>query len=148
MTVFMHITIKRIDQTLPLPDYHTSGAAGFDFYAREATVIAPHSLAKIPSNLIIATPPGYMLMMAARSSLSLKKGLKQANGIGVIDSDYCGPEDEISIAVHNFTDTPVTVERGERIAQGIFIKVEQAAWNEVTEMPQATSRGGFGSTGK
>ncbi len=143
----MQVTIKRIDQSLPLPEYHTSGAAGFDFYAREAATIAPHSLAKIPSNLIIATPPGYALIMAARSSLSLKKGLKQANGIGVIDSDYCGPEDEISIAVHNFTDQPVTVERGERIAQGLFIKVEQAAWNEVAEMSGA-SRGGFGSTGK
>jgi dUTP pyrophosphatase len=85
--------------------------------------------------------------MAARSSLSFKKGLKQANGIGVIDSDFCGPNDEISIAVHNFTNEPVTVERGERIAQGLFVKVEQAVWNEVAEMT-AASRGGFGSTGK
>jgi dUTP pyrophosphatase len=143
----MDITIKRIDTTLPLPEYQTSGAAGFDFYARESTTIAPHTLAKIPSNLIIATPPGYALIMAARSSLSFKKGLKQANGIGVIDSDFCGPNDEISIAVHNFTNEPVTVERGERIAQGLFVKVEQAVWNEVAEMT-AASRGGFGSTGK
>jgi dUTP pyrophosphatase len=143
----MHVSIKRIDETLPLPEYHTSGAAGFDFYARERATVAPHSLAKIPSNLIIATPPGYVLIMAARSSLSMKKGLKQANGIGVIDSDYCGPEDEISIAVHNFTDSPVTVERGERIAQGLFVKVEQATWNEVAEMT-GKNRGGFGSTGK
>lgn len=144
----MNITIKRIDPTLPLPEYHTTGAAGFDFYARETTVIAPHSLTKIPSNLIIASPPGYTLIMAARSSLSFKKGLKQANGIGIVDSDYCGPKDEISIAVHNFTETPVTVERGERIAQGLFIKVEQAIWKEVAEMPTKINRGGFGSTGK
>jgi dUTP pyrophosphatase len=143
----MQVTIKRIDTTLPLPEYHTSGAAGFDFYAREATTIAPHTLVKVPSNLIIATPPGYALIMAARSSLSFKKGLKQANGIGVIDSDYSGPDDEILIALHNFTDAPVAIERGERIAQGLFIKVEQAAWNEVAEI-SGKSRGGFGSTGK
>jgi dUTP pyrophosphatase len=142
----MQIAIKRIDPTLPLPQYLTPGAAAFDFYARETTIIAAKSLGKIPSNLIIQTPPGYMLNVFSRSSLAQKKGLLLSNGVGIIDNDYSGPEDEILIPVYNFTDTPVTVERSERIAQGVFVKVEPAVWQEVAEM-SAKSRGGFGTTG-
>lgn len=142
----MHIAIKRIDPTLPLPQYHTPGAAAFDFYAREATIIPAKSLGKIPSNLIIQTPTGYMLNVFSRSSLAQKKGLLLSNGVGIIDNDYSGPTDEILIPVYNFTDAPVTVERAERIAQGVFVKVEPAEWQEVAEMT-AQSRGGFGTTG-
>jgi dUTP pyrophosphatase len=68
------------------------------------------------------------------------------HSIGVIDQDYCGPDDEILIQVQSISETPITVERGERIAQGIFVKVEQANWEEVDDHG-AVSRGGFGSTG-
>lgn len=143
----MQIKIKRLDKELPLPAYQTAGSAGFDIYARENTVIASKAIALVPSNLIIATPPGYMLVIASRSSTPKRKGLMIANGIGVIDSDYSGPEDEVKILVYNFTDNEVTVEKGERIAQGLFVKVEQGQWEEVEEMESPT-RGGFGSTGK
>lgn len=143
----MQIKIKRIDKELSLPAYQTEGSAGFDIYARENTVIAPKAIALVPSNLIIATPPGFMLVVASRSSTPKRKGLMIANGIGVIDSDYSGPEDEVKILVYNFTDNEVTVEKGERIAQGLFVKVEQGQWEEVDEMSTKT-RGGFGSTGK
>lgn len=143
----MQIKIKRIDKDLSLPAYQTNGSAGFDIYARENTVIAPKTIALIPSNLIIATPPGYMLVIASRSSTPKRKGLMIANGIGIVDSDYCGNEDEIGVLVYNFTDNEVTVEKGERIAQGLFVKVEQGQWEEVDEMI-AKTRGGFGSTGK
>lgn len=142
----MQITIKRIDKDLPLPQYHTSGAAAFDFYSRETLTIEAKTVARIPSNFIIATPTGYFLMVAARSSLASKKGLMLANGIGIIDSDYCGENDEILISVYNFTDQPVVVERGERIAQGTFVKIEQGIWEEVEKMT-SKDRGGFGSTG-
>ncbi len=142
----MEIQIKRIDASLPLPKYHTSGSAGFDLYARISTVVPPRGLAKIPSNLIVATPPGYLLLLSARSSLAAKKGLCMPNGVGIVDSDYAGPADEILISVYNFSDKEATVERGERIVQGVFIKVEQAVWNEVLELGP-TNRGGFGSTG-
>src|SRR3989338_5637190 len=142
----MEVQIKRIDPTLPLPEYHTVGAAGFDIYARVSTIIPVRGLIKIPSNLIVATPPGYMLLLSGRSSLAWKKGLILANGVGIIDSDYAGPNDEILISVYNFSEKEVLIERGERIVQGIFIKVEQAAWNEVEQM-QEPDRGGFGSTG-
>jgi dUTP pyrophosphatase len=142
----MLIHIKRIDTNLPLPQYHTRGAACFDLAAAADTVVPARGIARIPSGLIIATPPGYVLILSARSSLAAKKGLLLANGIGIIDSDYCGPDDEILISVYNITDREVVVERGERIAQGMFLKVERAEWEE---MPAADgpNRGGFGSTG-
>lgn len=142
----MRIAIKRVDPTLPLPQYQTPGAAAFDFYARETTIIEAKSLGKIPSNLIIQTPTGYMLNVFARSSLAQKKGLLLSNGVGVVDSDYNGPTDEILIAVYNFTDQAVTIERSERIAQGVLVKVESAEWREITDISNE-NRGGFGSTG-
>lgn len=142
----MQVKIKRLDLSLPLPQYHTAGSAGFDLSARIETTILPKQIARIPSGLIIGTPTGYMLTIAARSSLASKKGLMLANGIGTIDSDYCGPDDEILISVHNFSDQTVVVEKGERIAQGMFLKIEQGEWVEVEEMA-TNSRGGFGSTG-
>ena len=145
--IIMQIKIKRLDKTLPLPIYHTKGSAGFDLYAREETVIEPKTIALVPSNLIIVIPEGLMLMVASRSSTPKKKGLTPPHGIGVIDNGYCGPDDEIKIMVYNFTDNKVTVEKGERIAQGIFIKFEQGEWEEV-EIIEAPNRGGFGSTGK
>lgn len=66
-------------------------------------------------------------------------------GVGIVDNDYCGEEDELKIQVYNFTDSVVNVERGSRIAQAIFVRVDTAEWNEVEQM-SATSRGGFGST--
>ena len=68
------------------------------------------------------------------------------HGIGVIDHDYCGPRDEIKIQVYNFTDKPVTVLRGEKIAQGIFVRVDKCEFEEVSQIKEE-SRGGFGSTG-
>ena len=66
-------------------------------------------------------------------------------GLGVVDNDYCGENDELQMQVYNFTDKPVTVERGSRIAQAVFVRVGKADWDEVEQM-SAPSRGGFGST--
>ena len=142
----MQIKIKRIDKSLPLPEYHTAGAVAFDFYSRIDATITPHDTAMLPSNFIIQTPSGYMLMIAARSSLAKKKGLKLANGIGVIDQDYCGETDEINLLIHNYTNQAVKIERGERLCQGVFVKIDKAQWEEVDKISDQ-SRGGFGSTG-
>ena len=141
----MRVVLHRVDPSLPLPAYQTAGAAGFDVYARVTTTIEPKKIVLIPTNLIIATPADHMLLLAARSSLPLKKGSVLANGVGIIDSDYCGSDDEIKVQVMNMTDAPVTVERGERIAQGMFVNIERAEWSE--EAPNEKNRGGFGSTG-
>ena len=141
----MQIKIKRIDKTLPLPKYETAGSVGFDLICRASAEIPPQSIVLIPANVIVETPPGYMLMVCLRSSTPRKLGLMMPQGVGIVDNDYCGEEDELKIQVYNFTDEVVKVERGSRIAQGIFVRVGTAEWNEVEQMT-AASRGGFGST--
>lgn len=142
----MKARIKRLDTSLPLPQYETQGSVGFDLIAREQVEIQPKKIALIPGNVIIETPEGYALILASRSSTPKKKGLSFPHSIGVIDQDYCGPEDEVKIQVYNFTDTPVIVERGEKIAQAMFVRVDRLEWEEVSEISRET-RGGFGSTG-
>ena len=138
--------IKRIDKTLPLPIYHTKGSVGFDLYAREEVRIASKSAVLMPSNVIVKIPDGYMLILALRSSAPRKKHLMPPNGVGIIDRDYCGEDDELLVQLYNFSDEEVVVERGERVAQGVFVKVGVADWEEVDTMDEQ-SRGGFGSTG-
>lgn len=138
--------IKRIDTSLPLPQYETSGSVGFDILARVETAIKPKEINLVPGNIVVEVPKGYMLMVASRSSTPRKKGLTPPHGLGIIDHDYCGPADEIKIQVYNFTDKSVIVEKGEKIAQGVFIKIDKLNWEEVEEMAE-DSRGGFGSTG-
>lgn len=138
------IKIKRLDKTLPLPEYHTPGAVAFDLYARKKIVVAPGALAKIPANIIVAVPPGFMLLIKNRSSCAQKKGLFCM--VGYIDQDYCGENDEILLEVYNFTNKPSTVKKGERIGQAALVPIAQTKWVETNKMNK-TSRGGFGSTG-
>lgn len=141
----MYVKIKRIDKNLPLPRYETAGSVGFDLLARENIIIQPHQIALVPSNVIVEIPPDYMLLVTLRSSTPRKKGLLKPHGVGIIDQDYCGNGDEIKIQVYNFTDSTVEVARGEKIGQGIFVRIDRFNWQEVDEMPNKT-RGGFGST--
>lgn len=141
----MRVAVTRIDPSLPLPRHATEGAAGFDFYCRRMVEVPPGAVATIPSNVIIVVPDGYVLVVALRSSTPRNKGLIIPNGVGIIDRDYCGPDDEIGILVYNIRDTAVKVERGERIAQGLLMPVQQVEWEE--RNPEGPSRGGFGSTG-
>jgi len=124
----MRVRIKRIDKSLPLPEYKTSGAVAFDLL-----------------NVAIEPPPGYMVMLAARSSLH-KKGLMLANGVGIGDRDFSSNEDEYHAALYNFTEKEICIERGERLVQGVFKKYDKAEWEEVDDLQNKT-RGGFGSTG-
>ena len=142
----MQVHIQRIDPSLPLPKYESRGAVGFDFVTRETTVVEPGEIKLVPGNVIVRVPEGYALMIVPRSSLPRRKSLICPHSIGVIDQDYHGKDDEILVQVQNIGTEPVTVERGERIAQGIFVKVEQAEWIEVDSHGKET-RGGFGSTG-
>jgi dUTP pyrophosphatase len=142
----MKVKIKRIDKSLPLPAYETEGAVAFDLICRQETIVQPRDIARIPSNVVIEVPEGYMLVVTPRSSTPVKYGLLIPHGIGIIDNDYCGDGDEIKIQVLNFTDKPITVPRGARIAQGVLVKIEKVSWEEVESMNRRT-RGGFGSTG-
>jgi dUTP pyrophosphatase len=143
----MRVRIRRIHSAAVLPEYQSEGAAGFDLAASEDIVIQPGAVVLIPTGLVIQVPPGYCLGVFARSSTPLKRGLMVANGVGVVDSDYCGPNDEVKIEVLNFTTTPVQVKAGDRIAQGLFIPVARAEWQEADDDLRVGSRGGFGATG-
>ncbi|OGH02664.1 MAG: dUTPase [Candidatus Levybacteria bacterium RIFCSPHIGHO2_01_FULL_37_17] len=141
----MTVNIKRIDKSLPLPVYHTKGSVGFDFYAREEIKVAPNQTALVPLNIIMEVPKGYLLSLVPRSSTP-KKGIMIPNSPGTIDQDYHGEEDELRLWVYNFTKKKVVVEKGERICQGLLIKVGIAKFKEVKKMKNK-SRGGFGTTG-
>lgn len=141
------VRVRRLHDHVTLPQYQTDGAAGFDFAASETIAIPPHAVVLVPTGLVIAVPAGHFLGIFARSSTPLKRGLMVANGVGVIDCDYCGETDEVKIQVLNFTDAPVTVERGDRIAQGLFIPVVRAEWQESADVLREGARGGFGATG-
>jgi len=129
-----------------MPEYATAGSVGFDLYARETTTIAPGTVARIPANVIVAVPEGFVLLVALRSSTPLKTNLMCPNGMGIIDRDYCGPDDEIKVQVYNFGGEEAVVSRGERIAQALFVKSESLPIVEAA-VSRTTSRGGFGSTG-
>jgi dUTP pyrophosphatase len=141
----MRVRIKRVDKTLPLPEYHTTGAVAFDLYSRVDAVIQPKTLERLPTNIILEIPKGYMLEIKDRSSTLKKKGLLVSTGF--IDNDYCGDSDEILLQVYNLTDKEVVVEKGERLGQGVFIKIDLAEWEE-TDTMNNNNRGGFGTTGK
>jgi dUTP pyrophosphatase len=141
------VRIRRLDPTVELPRYATAGSAAFDLAASEVTTIAAGEVRLVPTGLVIEVPPGMFLGVFARSSTPLKKGLMVANGVGVVDSDYCGPTDEIKVPVINVTSAPVEIQKGDRIAQGILLPSPQIEWEEVEELA-AASRGGFGGTGR
>lgn len=141
----MKIKLKRFDTSLPLPEYKSSGAAALDLCARVSVTIPPRATTMVPLNVALELPPHHWVLLAARSSLH-KKGLIMANGIGIGDADYCGDNDEYHAALFNLTDTPVTIERGERIAQIIVLPVEKVEVEEVIHLGNQ-DRGGFGSTG-
>ena len=142
----MRVRIHRLSPASQLPRYATSGAAEFDLAASEETTIQPGRAALVPTGLVIEVPSGMFLGIFARSSTPLRRGLMVANGVGVVDADYCGATDEVKIAVLNFTAAPVTVKAGDRIAQGILLPVTRVEWDE-TAAPERDARGGFGSTG-
>ncbi|MBT6069034.1 dUTP diphosphatase [Candidatus Peregrinibacteria bacterium] len=142
----MKVRIKRIDKELPLPIYETHGSVGFDLIAREDIRVHSGAIELVPANVVVEVPEGYMLMLASRSSTPRKKGVMQPHGIGIVDLDYCGPEDEVKIQVYNFTEEVQDIQRGDKIAQGVFVRIDKMEWEEVEEM-KSESRGGFGSTG-
>jgi len=140
------VRIRRLRDGVVLPRYASSGAAAFDLEAAEDVTVPPGEVRLIPTGLVIEVPPGMFLGIFARSSTPLKRGLMVANGVGVVDSDYCGPEDEVKIAVLNFMREPAHVFAGDRIAQGIVLAAPRVAWEESAQL-RDESRGGFGATG-
>lgn len=140
------VRITRRDPRARLPEYQTAGAAAFDFAVLDDAVVAPRSHALLGTGLVIAVPDDHVLHVYARSSLFKKHGLVLANGVGVVDSDYCGPDDEVMISVWNPGDHEVRVEAGTRVAQGMILARPRVQWVEADAA--GSTRGGFGSTGR
>jgi dUTP pyrophosphatase len=130
-----------------LPAYETPLSAGVDLRANngEHIVLKPLERKLVKTGLFLEIPAGYEAQVRPRSGLALKRGITVLNSPGTIDADYRG---EVGVILVNVSNEEVTLEDGERIAQLVFAKVEQATWEEVSELTE-TSRGagGFGSTG-
>lgn len=141
----MKVRITKLNPEIETPEYKTEGSAGFDLAASEDVIVPPHASFLVPTGLIVATPPGHVLFLTARSSLFKKKGLMLANGIGTIDSDYRGPNDQLFLSCFNPGDEPVPVSKGERLAQGIIVPFVRADFYEAPA--ETADRGGFGTTG-
>jgi dUTP pyrophosphatase len=132
---------------LPLPQYQTDGAAGFDFVAAidESITIQPGERYAVPTGIHIALPEGHELQVRGRSGLAFKYGVGLVNGVGTIDADYRG---EIRAILVNHGQEPFTINRGDRIAQGVIGKYVRIDWQEVDKLDQTNrGHGGFGSTG-
>jgi dUTP pyrophosphatase len=133
---------------LALPDYASEDASGLDLLAAvtQPVELAPGARRLIPTGISIALPPGYEAQLRPRSGLALKHGVTVLNSPGTIDADYRG---EIRVILANLGDVPVTLLRGERVAQLVVAPVTRIAWQPVADLP-ACGRGaaGFGSTGR
>lgn len=131
-----------------LPEYATVASAGLDVKANieEPIVLKPMERVLVPTGLYIALPVGYEAQIRPRSGLAIKKGITVLNSPGTIDADYRG---EICIILVNLSSEDFVINDGERIAQMVIAKHEQAKWDEV-EILESTERGegGFGHTGK
>jgi len=143
MTIPVDISLIHPDALLP--EYKTAGAVAFDLAVIEEKTIEPGQIVKFQTGLVIKVPENHVLVLAARSS-NTNKAIQMANGIGVIDQDYCGPEDQLHLALYNIGSEPYTVKKGERIAQGMFLPVSLAVFS-LKETMDSPSRGGFGTTG-
>ncbi|MDD3875018.1 MAG: dUTP diphosphatase [Bacteroidales bacterium] len=133
--------------TNPLPHYQTKLSAGMDISAflEKSIVLKPLERALIPSGLFIELPAGIEAQIRPRSGLALKKGITVLNTPGTIDADYRG---EIKIILINLSQEEVTIENGERIAQMVIAKHEQATLVEVDQINETErGAGGFGHTG-
>lgn len=130
-----------------IPERKTSGSSGYDLEAAKDTVIRPHDVTSVYTGLKAYMQKDEYLMISIRSSLAFKKGLILANGPAIIDSDYYNNEDNeghLIIGIYNPGDNPVLIKKGDRIAQGIFMKYK------TTDDDMATGKrvGGIGSTGE
>lgn len=142
------IQVKKLDSRAVLPTRGSQSAAGCDLYAcldGESVTIAPHGAAKLGTGLAVALPEGTFGAVFARSGLAAREGLRPANCVGVVDSDYRG---EVIVALRNDTDAPRTVAHGERIAQLVLLPYLPMTFDEVEDLPETErGAGGFGSTG-
>ena len=139
--------IKLLSNLATIPTHGSEYAAGYDLYAAipETTIIPAHKTEKIPTDIAMEIPKGFAGLIMARSGLATKEGLRPANCVGLIDSDYRG---NVIVALHNDTNTNKTIDPDERIAQLVIIPFESVEFEVVDKLSDTIrAEGGFGSTG-
>lgn len=144
----VELKILRLEHNKVLPEYKTAGASGMDLSAaiEKEITLAPLERCLVPTGIKIELPLGYEAQVRARSGLSIKHGITLINAIGTVDSDYRG---EICVPIVNLSNGSYTILPGERIAQMVICKVEQANIVVSEELENSErGEGGFGSTGK
>lgn len=142
----IRLPVKRLDPSVVLPSYAYEGDAGLDLRANEDVVLMPHERRLVSTGLAVAIPEGYAGFVQPRSGMALKRGLSMANTPGLVDSHYRG---ELKVVAVNLDDeTPITIAKGERIAQLVIQKVPVVTLVEVDELGETDrGAGGFGSSG-
>ncbi|MCW2781316.1 MAG: dUTP diphosphatase [Marmoricola sp.] len=142
----VEISIRRLDDGLPLPSYAHPGDAGADVFATQDVTLAPGERALVPTGIALALPEGYVALVHPRSGLANRHGISIVNAPGTIDAGYRG---EVKVLLVNLDPTtPVTLHRGDRIAQLVIQRFETANFVEVDDLPDsARGVGGYGSTG-
>ena len=142
------VLIKKLDPSVKLPEYKTSGSSGMDLRAfiKEPLNIKSNKSSLVPTGLSVAFSADYEIQIRPRSGLAAKNNITVLNTPGTIDSDYRG---EIKIIIYNHGNSDFTVNNGDRIAQMVLCPVIKMELEEVYELPGTIrGEGGFGSTGK
>lgn len=144
----MIVNFKKLNDRAITPTKGSEKAAGYDLYAAmesEQIVIRPHETVKIGTGLAIQPPDEYFGAIFARSGLATKLGVRPANCVGCCDEDYTG---EYIVPLHNDSEDPVSIKKGDRIAQLVFLPYLDVSFVETDELKQTErGAGGFGSTG-
>ncbi len=142
----LKVKIKKINPDSIIPAYVHEGDSGFDLYSIEDYILKPGERRGIGTGLVFEIPLGYEMQIRPKSGLALKNGITVLNTPATIDSGYRG---EIKVIIINHSNENYQVKKGEKVAQGVIIKVERVLIEEVKVVSE-TSRGegGFGSTGK
>jgi dUTP pyrophosphatase len=141
----VRVAVRRLDRALPLPAYAREEDAGLDLHAAETLTLAPGARGAVGTGLAVAIPAGHAGLVLPRSGLALKSGITVLNTPGLVDAGYRG---ELKVLLVNHDARPVTIRRGDRIAQLVIQRVEHADLVEVDALPPSErGAGGFGSTG-
>jgi dUTP pyrophosphatase len=145
----LRVALRRLPHgaDLPLPAYATPQSAGMDLLAAvdAPTTLAPGERRLIPTGIVLALPAGFEAQVRPRSGLALRHGVTVLNSPGTIDADFRG---EIGVILVNLGQAPVTIARGDRIAQLVVAPVARVSWDEGDALAETVrGAGGFGSTG-
>lgn len=142
----VQVLVKRLYEDVPLPAYGKKGDAGADITTRVDVTLAPGERQLVPTGLSIALPFGFAAFVHPRSGLAIKHGVSMVNAPGTVDAGFRG-ELQIILINHDLREA-ITFKKGDRIAQLVIQRVEEARFVEVEELPGSQrAEGGFGSTG-